>query len=80
MENTGFRGLLVTLWQRVILSYKTTLLGLVILAAGYGIDALAHSPNKIASTIGAVLATVFALVKEKLPAPPPASDALKSAA
>lgn len=71
MENTGFKGLAVTLFQRVILSYKSTLLGLVVLAVGVVIDALVASPNHTVATIGGVVAALFALVKEKLPQPPP---------
>lgn len=75
MENTGFKGLLVTLWQRVFLSYKSTLVGIGCVAAGYVVqylvDVLSGSQNKIAATAGVLIGTVFALVKDKLPAPPP---------
>jgi energy-converting hydrogenase Eha subunit A len=71
MENVGFRGLIVTLWQRVVLSYKTTLLGLGVLVLGVVLENLVASPNKIVATVAGVLAAIFALVKEKLPPPPP---------
>lgn len=70
MENFGFRGLLVTLYQRVVLSYRTTLLGMGIVAAGAVADYLGHAPSKTVATIGAIVAGVLALVKEKYPAPP----------
>ncbi len=69
MENTGLKGLFVTLYQRVILSYKTTLLGLGVVAAGVIVENLVHSPNKMIATIAGVAGAVLALVKDKLPAP-----------
>lgn len=63
MENTGFKGLLVTLYQRVILSYKSTLIGIAILAGTVIAENLVNSPNKILTTIGAILAAVLAMVK-----------------
>lgn len=71
MENTGLKGLLVTLWQRVFVSYKTTLLGIVVVGVGVLIDSLVASPNHTVAIIGGVLGSIFALVKEKLPPPPP---------
>lgn len=70
MENTGLKGLFVTLYQRVILSYKTTLFGLAVIAAGVVIDNLVHSPNRTVAVVGGVLGSVFSLVKEQLPKPP----------
>lgn len=72
MENTGLKGLAVTLWQRVVLSYKTTLLGIAVVGVGAVIDNLVASPNHTVAIVGGVLGSIFALVKEKLPAPPPA--------
>lgn len=71
MENTGFKGLLLTLWQRVVVSYKTTLIGIAVAAVPYVLAYFTGSPNKVLQTIGLVLGSVFALVKEKVPAPPP---------
>ena len=65
MENTGFKGLGVTLWQRVILSYKSTLVGIAVVAAGQVIDYYANSPNKIVSTVCAVAGGLLALLKSK---------------
>ena len=76
MENTGFKGLLVTLWQRVILSYKTTLLGIAVAGVGLVVENFVHSPNKAVATIAGVAGLVLALIKEKLPAPP-ISDPVK---
>ncbi len=70
MENTGLKGLFVTLWQRVIVSYKTTLIGIGVAAVPFVIEYFTKSPNKTLATIGLVLGGAFALVKEKLPAPP----------
>lgn len=71
MENVGFKGLLVTLWQRVILSYKTTLIGIAIVALGYVIEAVTGSSTPWIHQVGIVLGTIFALVKQRLPQPPP---------
>jgi hypothetical protein len=72
MENTGFKGLLVTLFQRVILSYKTTLVGIALIAVPYCIDFMTASPNPALHTIGMAAGAIFLLIKEKLPkAPPP---------
>ena len=62
-ENTGFKGIWVTLYQRVILSYKSTLIGIGIAAASVFVDAMVASPNKIVSIIGGVVAAVLALYK-----------------
>jgi hypothetical protein len=77
MENTGFKGLLITLWQRVILSYKTTLLGIGIAAVGIVIEHFAQSPNKVIATAAIVAGSILALVKEKLPPPPVALPEVK---
>jgi uncharacterized membrane protein len=70
MENTGIKGLFVTLYQRVILSYKTTLFGIGVVAIGAVADYLATSPNKIVTIIASILGAVLMLIKEKYPAPP----------
>lgn len=62
-ENTGFKGIWVTLYQRVILSYKTTLIGMAILAGSIVADAMVGSPNKTISIIGGVIAAILALYK-----------------
>lgn len=75
MENTGLKGLFVTLYQRVIVSYKTTFLGFAVIAASAVAENFVHSPNKTLGTIGLVLGSVLALVKEAKPSvvlPPPA--------
>ncbi len=69
MENVGFKGLLKTLWQRVVLSYKSTLIGIGVAVALVVAENLLHSPNKILSTIGLVVGSVLALYKERLPTP-----------
>lgn len=72
MENTGFKGLLRTLYQRVILSYKTTLIGLGIAAADVVIEytQAADLPTWAHTLIGLV-AAAFVLVKAKHPTLPP---------
>jgi uncharacterized membrane protein len=69
MENTGFKGLLVTLYQRIVLSYKTTLIGIGVAAAGAVVDYYASSPNKVVSVICGLVATVLVFIKEKYPTP-----------
>lgn len=71
-ENTGFKGILVTLFQRIILSYKSTLIGIAVMAVGYFVDLYANSPNKLVSTIAGVVGAVLLFYKEKVPAPAPA--------
>jgi hypothetical protein len=73
MENTGFKGLLVTLYQRVILSYRSTLIGILVACAPFVIDYVTAQSNPVLHAIGLVLGSVFALVKEQLPKPPPLS-------
>jgi hypothetical protein len=75
MENIGFKGLIVTLYQRLILSYKTTLLGILIAGLGIAADSLIASNNKILTAVGTVVGVVFALLKEKFPAPRPDTGA-----
>lgn len=70
MENTGFMGLLVTLYQRVILSYKSTLLGIAVVAGSVVADALVASPNKLLSVLGAVVGAALVLIKERVKVPP----------
>jgi len=72
MENTGFKGILTTLWQRVVLSYKSTLIGLLVMVAGYFVEVYAQSPNKIISTVAAVIGAILVFYKEQTkPAPAP---------
>ena len=81
MENTGFKGLGITLWQRVFLSYKSTLIGIAVVAAGQVIDYYANSPNKIVSTLCFVGGSVLALLKSKDLLPPtPGASAVPPAA
>jgi hypothetical protein len=70
MENTGLKGLGITLWQRVVLSYKSTLIGVAVVAVGVLAENLVNSPNKILSTVGAIIGAVLIMMKDKLPAPP----------
>ena len=73
MENTGFKGLLVTLYQRVVVSYKTTLLGLAFVAASTFVDFFSASTNKTVAAIFITLGTVLTFIKEqgivKVPSP-----------
>lgn len=71
MENTGLKGLLVTLYQRVIKSYKTTLIGMAVVAGGVIVENMIHSPNKTITIIGGIIGAVLALIKE----PPKAAPA-----
>jgi hypothetical protein len=64
VENTGLKGLFVTLYQRVILSYKTTLVGIGLAVAGVIVDNLTHSSNKTITSIAVILGSVLALIKE----------------
>jgi hypothetical protein len=64
-ENTGFKGLLRTLFQRVFLSYKTTLLGIAVGVAAVVAENLVNSPNKILMIVGTVISASLMLVKEK---------------
>jgi ABC-type transport system involved in cytochrome c biogenesis permease subunit len=63
--NFGFKGLLVTLYQRVILSYKTTLIGIALAGAGAALDYFAKSPNSIVSWVAGTLGTILVLVKDR---------------
>lgn len=71
MENFGFKGLLVTLYQRVFLSYKTTFYGIGFIAIDVLISYLmaAPLPSWIHYAVG-LAATVFALIKEQARIPP----------
>ena len=70
VQNTGWNGLWTTLYQRVILSYKSTLLGMAVLAASIVTDQLVQSPNKAIAVVGSVIAALLALYKSpKLNAP-----------
>lgn len=73
MENTGLKGLGVTLWQRIVLSYKTTLIGIAVAVVGVVAENFVNSPNKIVAIVGAVIGAVLIMVKDKLPAPPTAA-------
>jgi len=64
-ENTGFKGLLASLFQRVILSYKTTLIGIAIEAVSVVADNFVNSPNKILTIVGSVIAAALVFIKEK---------------
>lgn len=68
MENTGLKGILVTLWQRVILSYETTLIGVGLEIAAKALDVLGgmQLPNWL-STIVHIAAGVLALYKQTNP-------------
>lgn len=76
MENFGLKGLGATLWQRVVLSYKTTLIALLIIAADAAVSYLntVQLPTWAHSLVG-VAASILLLVKERntkvLPAPTP---------
>jgi hypothetical protein len=75
MENFGFKGLLATIYQRVILSYRTTLIAMAIAGADVLIQHFsgAEFPSWVHTT-AAVFAAMLALVKEqKPPKPPPVS-------
>jgi hypothetical protein len=63
--NFGFKGLLVTLYQRVFLSIRTTLIGIAVLAATVALQYLATAPNPILKWIGVTLGGVLLLVKEE---------------
>lgn len=69
MENTGFKGLLTSLYQRIILSYKTTLIGLAVAAVGVIADYYVNSPNKIVAGIFAAIGGVLVFIKEQYPPP-----------
>lgn len=65
MENTGLKGLLVTLYQRVIKSYKTTLIGMAVAAGAVIVENMVHSPNKTLAIVGGVIGAILALIKEQ---------------
>lgn len=71
MENFGFKGLLVTLYQRVILSYKTTLIGLGFVSVDATLSYLqaVNFPNWAHYVVG-VVSGMFALIKEQSGVPP----------
>jgi hypothetical protein len=74
MENFGFSGLAKTLYQRVILSYRTTLIGLAFVAGDALLSYLTsvNLPSAVHYGVG-ILAAGFALVKEQSAIPPLAS-------
>lgn len=71
MENFGFKGLLVTLYQRVILSYKTTLIGLGFVSIDATLSYLqaVNFPSWAHYVVG-VVSGMFALLKEQSGIPP----------
>lgn len=71
MENTGFKGILTTIWQRVILSYKSTLIGIGVQILCILADELVKSPNRVITIIGSVILGVLALYKSPTLAPKP---------
>ena len=66
MENSGFKGILITLWQRIFLSYKTSLIGMVVMTAGYFVDVYSQSPNKVVSMIATIVGGLLIFYKENL--------------
>jgi hypothetical protein len=73
MENFGFAGLAKTLWQRVVVSYKTTLLGLALVAADAALTYLGNVnlPSWAHAVVG-LAASVLALYKSKAQVAPAA--------
>ena len=72
MENFGMKGLLVTLWQRVFVSYKTTFYGLALVGADAGVTyLLGMSLPTWAHYLVGVAASALVLVKERVPLPVP---------
>jgi hypothetical protein len=69
VENTGLKGLLVTIYQRVILSYKTTLIAILIATADATLAYLSEAPlpDWVHTVVGIAVA-ILALLKEKKPA------------
>lgn len=66
MENIGLKGLFVTLYHRVILSWETSLIGFGIDIVGVTLDYFAKSPSGIISKVALVLGTIFMLIKQNL--------------
>lgn len=66
MENFGFSGLLKTLWQRVFVSYKTTLIGLALVGADAVVSYLGSVslPTWLHAVVG-IAASVLALYKSQ---------------
>jgi hypothetical protein len=69
MENTGLKGLGVTLWQRVVLSYKSTFIGIGVIILSVVAENLVNSPNKIIAIIGSIIGSVLILIKDQTAAP-----------
>lgn len=73
MENTGLKGLAITLYQRVFKSYKSTLVGIACVALGYvveyAVQQLTGSTNPLIHQAGEVVGGIWILVKDKLPKP-----------
>lgn len=66
MENFGFAGLAKTIWQRVFVSYKSTLLGLALVGADAAVSYLTsvQLPTWLHAVVG-VAASVLALYKSQ---------------
>jgi hypothetical protein len=65
-----FKSLLVALWDRVFVAYKSTLIGLALVAADVVISSLqsAAIPQWAHAVVG-IVASLLALYKGKQPAP-----------
>lgn len=66
MENFGWSGLFKTIWQRVFVSYKTTLLGLALVGADAAVTYLGsvQLPTWLHAVVG-VAASLLALYKSQ---------------
>lgn len=71
-----FKSILISLWDRVFVAYKSTLIGVALVAATVVIDSLQAAPlPSWAKAIVGVVAAILALYKGKAQAPqlvPPA--------
>jgi hypothetical protein len=63
--NYGFKGLLLTIWQRLVLSYKSTAIGLAIGAATIVSQTMIESPNAYVKWAGSLLSIYFLSLKDK---------------
>ena len=77
-HGANMKALLYQLYIRVIVAYKSTLLGIFVTALGVAVDTYVNSPNKIVSVVAAIAGSVLVLLKPKYPPPPP--DSLRPAA
>ena len=64
-----FKKILSELWTRVVLSYKSTFLGMAVVAADVVAQNLLSSSNVIVHTIAGVVAAILALYRGKAAAP-----------